>query len=140
MKKSSWKIHAARLAAFAGAAAIAIGLRTGSGLTAVCENGSYTVFTAADEEIKFDRLPLLSVRGGYERADFRGGEEAAERMLVRARARVLGEEAAGGARIIYAYSPFCGATAKTSHGEVNLTIAVRCDEVAAGSPLLKGSY
>lgn len=139
--KPSDKIHLIRLFAFIGIIALALGTRVYSGgLCTVWKNGTYTAIGAHDEETVYDRVPLLGVRGAYERIDTRGGEETASKMLDNARAEVKGTETIGKTRIYYAFSPYCGRGEQTIYGTVNVMIAVRGDRVAAGSPLLKGSY
>ena len=139
--KSTDKIHLLRLFAFIGIIAVAVGSRLYSGgLCSVWRNGTYTVYGAHDEETVYDRIPILGVRSAYERIDTRGGEQTALDMLEKSRATVAGVETVGKTKIYYAYSPYCGKGEQTVYGTVNVMIAVRGDSVAAGSPLLKGSY
>lgn len=80
--KSTDKIHLLRLFAFIGIIAVAVGSRLYSGgLCSVWRNGTYTVYGAHDEETVYDRIPILGVRGVYERIDTRGGEQTALDML-----------------------------------------------------------
>ena len=139
--KPSDRIHIIRLIAFIGVIAVMLGARfyTG-GLCSVWRDGTYTVYGARDEETVYETVPFLGIRGGYERIDAIGGEKTASEMLERARATVKGTETLGKTVIYYAYSPRLGSGEETVYGTVNVMIAVRGDKVAAGSPLLKGSY
>ena len=139
--KSSDKIHITKLVAFIGIIAVAAGARLYyGGLCSVIKHGTYTVYGTRDEEVVYESVPAFGVRGVYERVDACGGELTATEILDRSRAIVKGKETLGKTVVYYAFSPYCGGGEKTVYGTVNLMIAVRGDRVAAGSPLLKGSY
>ena len=80
------------------------------------------------------------VFNGYERIDFAGGEAAALDFAAKLSARVIKKENASGAWIFYCYSPIIFKQVRLFGERVNLMIAVRGDRVAAGSPLIKGSF
>ena len=139
--KPTDKIHMLRLFVLIGMIAVAIGSRFFSGgLAAAWREGKYTVYGAHDEQTVYDGVPLFGVRGAYERIDAGGGEQTALGIISNARANVKAVETVGKTKIYYAFSPFCGKGRQTVYGAVNVMIAVRGDSVAAGSPLLKGSY
>lgn len=139
--KPSYRIHIIRLIAFIGVIAVMLGARFyAGGLCSVWRDGTYTVYGTHDEETVYETVPFSGTRGGYERIDARGGEKTAAEILSRARAIVRGKETLGKTVVYYAYSPKLGNGEKTVYGTVNVMIAVCGDKVAAGSPLLKGSY
>ena len=81
-----------------------------------------------------------SVCNGYERVDFEGGEDAAKELVAKLNATLIMEESIAGAKILYYYSPILYKQERVKGERINLMIAVRGDKVAAGSPLLKGSF
>lgn len=66
--------------------------------------------------------------------------QCAEELIAHFRAELLFEEEACGAVNYYLYSPMLGEGVELYGKEVNLHIAVRGNETAAGTPLIFGGY
>ncbi len=111
-----------------------------NGLLRFIREGEYTAFTARDAEIKYDLLPLINNRGGYERIDLAGDESKANTLLESMRAVTLSVEHVDDTIVIYAHSPLLSVSADTQMGKVNVMIAVRDGNITVGSPLIKGSF
>ncbi len=130
-----------RIAAFIAVAFMLLGLRlTDNGLPGIVKNGNYTVFDKFDRAKCYEGIPVLNVRGAYERVDFKGSRTDAEKLLYDSRSVVLGEEQIDDITVIYAYCPTISGYETTDYGKVNIMIALSKGNVVVGSPLIKGSY
>lgn len=130
-----------RIVAFIAVTLMLLGLRLiDNGLGGIAKNGNYTVFDKYDRAKSYDGIPVLNVRGAYERVDFKGSRADADKLLYDSRSKVLGEERIDGITVIYAYCPTISASETTVYGEVNVMIALSHGNVVVGSPLIKGAY
>ena len=130
-----------RIAVFIAVVLILSGVRLAdNGLCGFIREGSYTVYDKYDRQFIMEEVPVLNVRGVYERVDLKGSYSDAINLLERMDAEILKEEKIDEVKIIYAYSPVLSAYALFSYGKVNVMIALSSGRMAVGSPLLKGSY
>ena len=88
----------------------------------------------------FDRETFSGSTYSFVRADCTGGENAAESIIKDMRATIVLTEMTDGEKIYYCRSPKLPKSVCVRGRKINLTIAVRGDFVATGSPLLKGGY
>lgn len=120
---------------------LAVGIRlSDNGLCSLGLDGEYSYYSSDDEVTVVDKVPLFCARGKYERIDLAGDYALSERIIKRARAKVVKEESFDGVTVIYAYSPKISNYKLVGGEKVNLMIAVNSQKIAVGSPLLKGSY
>lgn len=89
---------------------------------------------------RLDRETFASSAYSFVRADCIGGENAAEAIIKDMRATIVFAEFTEDEKIYYCRSPRLPESVCVRGKKINLTVAVRDDFVAAGSPLLKGSY
>lgn len=76
----------------------------------------------------------------FARTDCTGGEQTAAAIIKDMRATIVFTEITDGEKIFYCRSPKLPKSVYVRGKKINLAVAVRGDFVAAGSPLLKGSY
>ena len=130
-----------RIVVFIAVALILVGIRfADNGLCGFIREGSYTVYDKYDRCVTFAEVPVLNVRGVYERVDLTGTSADAEALLNRMNAKILKKEKVEDITVIYAYSPVLSSSALFSRGKVNVMSALSKGRMAVGSPLLKGSY
>ena len=124
-------------ALFMAAAMLLAGVRIAcGGLCSFVREGRYTAYLSGDEELKLETVPLLGVRGAYERVDTYGGREDADELLERLSAKDVRTENT----VIYAFSPFLPQSVTVLGERTNVMIALSRGKMVVGYPLIKGSY
>ncbi len=79
--------------------------------------------------------------GGIYRVDISGDESAMYAALERMSAKTVKADSAGGALVVYAFSPrVAGRTYTCSAGEYNVMAAYRDGNICIATPILPGSY
>ena len=96
--------------------------------------GKVTYYDDADCEI------VEGSAYSFARTDCTGGEQTAEAIIKDMRATIVFTEFTDGEKIYYCRSPKLPKSVYVRGKKINLAVAVRGDFVAAGSPLIKGSY
>lgn len=76
----------------------------------------------------------------FARTDCTGGEQTAAAIIKDMRATIVFTEITDGEKIFYCRSPKLPKSVYVRGKKINLAVVVRGDFVAAGSPLIKGSY
>lgn len=126
---------------FIAVALVFTGLRLAcGGLCAFVRDGSYTAYLDDDAELRYGEVPLLGVRGVYERIDTYGGEEKASEILDRLAATNVRTETVDEITVIYAFSPLLPKVVTLKGERTNVMIALTRGKMTIGSPLIKGSY
>ena len=127
-----------RFVALFGVMLIVIGVRLyNNGLLNCGCDGKLSCGTFDTAEI--EQLPLLI--DGAHRIDVAYGDKAvALDIIENLSGKVIFSEQVDGIEIFYAYSPRLGRAATARGKKVNLMVAVTPSGVAAGTPLLYGSY
>lgn len=135
------KVFNAAVIFFIAVALVLTGLRFAcGGLCTFVRDGSYTAYLGGDVELRYSEVPLLGVRGVYERIDTYGGEEKATEILDRLAATGVRIETIGDVTVIYAFSPLLARSVMLKDGRTNVMIALTRGKLVIGSPLIKGSY
>lgn len=135
------RVFNATAALFVAVALILAGLRLAcGGLCSFVREGSYTAYVGGDAELRYDEVPLIGVRGAYERIDTYGGEEKAAEILRTLAATNARTETVGEITVIYAFSPFLPQSVTLKGERTNVMIALSRGKLVIGSPLIKGSY
>ena len=135
------KVFNAAVALFMAAATLLAGVRIAcGGLCSFVREGRYTAYLSGDEELKLETVPLLGVRGAYERVDTYGGREDADELLERLSAKDVRTENIGDVTVIYAFSPFLPQSVTVLGERTNVMIALSRGKMVVGYPLIKGSY
>ena len=107
------------------------------GLLRLADEGKLTYSENGEEVQTFD-LPVINRIDGYYRFDV-AGISAAE-AIKKLNAKLLWSESFDNVTVYYAYSPYLKSSVFVRGRQVNLMLAAREDRLAAGTPLLKGSY
>lgn len=127
-----------RLCAFVGVVCLmlsAVGLRLRFCRLDALIDGEYTAFASDDS------VCVCSISKGYERVDTQGGASKVERILAKAKAKLIKtEKIDADLTVFYAYSPCLLKSVRLFGRNVNLMIALNGNSVVVGSPLIKGSY
>ena len=135
------KVFNAAVIMFISVALVLVGLRFACGglCSFVCD-GSYVAYLDGDVELRYGKVPLLGVRGVYERIDTYGGKEKATEILDRLAATGIRTETIGEITVIYAFSPLLSQSVTLKDERTNVMIALARGKLVIGSPLIKGSY
>ncbi len=96
--------------------------------------GKYTMFGADDNQTE------ESLKSIYERLDFDGNDEQAEKFIEDMHAKILFVEQIEGITIYYCYTRKIPKSKLVGGVKVNLVVATSDGKISVGSPLLKGSY
>lgn len=135
------KVFNAAVILFIAVALVLTGLRFAcGGLCSFVRDGSYTAYLDGDAELRYSEVPILGVRGVYERIDTYGGKEKATEILDRLAATGIRTETIGDVTVIYAFSPLLPQSVTLKGERTNVMIALTRGKLVIGSPLIKGSY
>lgn len=107
------------------------------GLMRLSDEGKLTYIENGEEVETFD-LPVVNRIGGYYRFDVAG--MSAGDAIKKLNAKLLWSESLDNVTVYYAYSPYLKSSVFVRGRRVNLMLAESAAGLAAGTPLLKGSF
>ena len=126
-----------RFVALLGVVLLVMGIRLyNNGLLNCGYAGAFSYGTY--DTVAYDVAPLLI--DGPHRIDVQGGVDTAYGIIANLDGKLLWTEEVGDMTVMYAYSPRLNKPLSVLGHQVNLMIAVTETGVAAGTPLLYGSY